>query len=167
MAANGTDQEPHSPKDARLTSLDRRLDQLKAEEALKNGRMSTESQRVIRSAGMRILSDLIGLPFGAGLIGWVIDRMAGTTPWVMLAMLFLRRVRPGAIVGGLLCGDVVALGLHLSGWPIGGLNPGFVGLLANGGIMLGATRLWPGAVREPVAARWAVRREGEGSRWAT
>ena len=89
MAANGTDQEPQSPKDARLTSLDRRLDQLKAEEALKNGRMSTESQRVIRSAGMRILSDLIGLPFGAGLIGWLIDRMAGTTPWVMLAMLFL------------------------------------------------------------------------------
>ena len=38
---------------------------------------------------MRILSDLIGLPFGAALIGWLIDRWAGTTPWVMLAMLFL------------------------------------------------------------------------------
>jgi len=89
MAANGTGEEPHSPKDARLTSLDTRLDRLKAEEALKTGRMSDESQRVIRSAGMRILSDLIGLPFGAGLIGWVIDRWAGTRPWVMLAMLFL------------------------------------------------------------------------------
>lgn len=89
MAANGFDQEPHSPKDARLSSLEKRLDRIKAEEAQKAGRMSDESQRVIRSAGVRILTDLIGLPFGAGLIGWVIDRWAGTTPWVMLAMLFL------------------------------------------------------------------------------
>jgi ATP synthase protein I len=89
MAANGTEQEPHSPKDARLQSLEKRLGKIKAEEAQKAGRMSDESQRVIRSAGVRILTDLIGLPFGAGLIGWVIDRAAGTTPWVMLAMLFL------------------------------------------------------------------------------
>ena len=86
MAANGLDQEPHTPKDARLSSLEKRLDRVKAEEAQKAGRMSDESQRVIRSAGVRILTDLIGLPFGAGLIGWVIDRWAGTTPWVMLAV---------------------------------------------------------------------------------
>ena len=90
MVSNGTGQEPPSSKDARLESLDKRLDRIKAEEARQNeGRMSAESQRVIKSAGMRILSDLIGLPFGAGLIGWLIDRWAGTTPWVMLAMLFL------------------------------------------------------------------------------
>jgi ATP synthase protein I len=89
MVANGFEQEPHSPKDTRLSSLEERLDRIKAEEAQKAGRMSDESQRVIRSAGVRILTDLIGLPFGAGLIGWLIDRLAGTTPWVMLAMLFL------------------------------------------------------------------------------
>ena len=90
MAVNGTGQDPQSPKDARLESLDKRLDRIKADDARKTeGRMSAESQRVIKSAGMRILSDLIGLPFGAGLIGWLIDRWAGTTPWVMLAMLFL------------------------------------------------------------------------------
>ena len=90
MVSNGTGQEPQSPKDARLESLDKRLDRLKAEEAKADGRrVSAESQAVIRSAGMRILSDLIGLPFGAGLIGWLIDRWAGTTPWVMLVMLFL------------------------------------------------------------------------------
>ena len=90
MAANGTGEEPQSPKDARLESLNRRLDRIKSEEERQaEGRVSAESQRVIKSAGMRILSDLIGLPFGAGLIGWLIDRWAGTTPWVMLAMLFL------------------------------------------------------------------------------
>lgn len=90
MAVNGTGQDPQTPKDARLESLDQRLDRIKAEDDRKTeGRMSAESQRVIKSAGMRILSDLIGLPFGAGLIGWLIDRAAGTTPWVMLVMLFL------------------------------------------------------------------------------
>ncbi len=90
MVANGTGQDPHSPKDARLESLDQRLDRIKAEEARQTeGRMSAESQRVIKSAGMRILSDLVGLPLGAALIGWLIDRWAGTTPWVMLVMLFL------------------------------------------------------------------------------
>lgn len=90
MVSNGTGQETQSSKDARLESLDKRLDQLKAEEVKADKRrVSAESQAVIRSAGMRILSDLIGLPFGAGLIGWLIDRWTGTTPWVMLAMLFL------------------------------------------------------------------------------
>ena len=90
MVANGTGEEPHSPKDARLTSLDERLDRIKAEDAAEAHRRKTaESQRVIKSAGMRILSDLIGLPFGAGLIGWLVDRWAGTTPWIMLVMLFL------------------------------------------------------------------------------
>ena len=90
MVANGTGQDPHSPKDARLESLDKRLDRIKAEEDRKTeGRVSAESQRVIKSAGMRILSDLIGLPLGAAIIGWQIDVWAGSSPWVMLAMLFL------------------------------------------------------------------------------
>lgn len=84
-----TGQDAHSPKDSRLASLDERLDRVKREEALRNGKASGESQRLIRSVGTRILSDLIGLPFGAGLIGWLIDRWAGTRPWVMLVMLFL------------------------------------------------------------------------------
>ncbi|MBA3667184.1 MAG: AtpZ/AtpI family protein [Sphingomonas sp.] len=90
MAVDENEQDAHSPQDARLTSLDQRLDRAKREEALRAGtKPSEESQRLIRSVGMRILSDLIGLPFGAGLIGWLLDRWAGTTPWVMLAMLFL------------------------------------------------------------------------------
>ena len=90
MAADEFEQDTHSPPDSRLTSLDERLDRAKRDEALRTGgKPSEESQRLIRSVGMRILSDLIGLPFGAALIGWLIDRWAGTTPWIMLAMLFL------------------------------------------------------------------------------
>ncbi len=90
MVEDETGQDAQSQQDSRLASLDKRLDRAKREEALRAGdKPSEESQRLIRSVGMRILSDLIGLPFGAALIGWLIDRWAGTTPWVMLAMLVL------------------------------------------------------------------------------
>ena len=88
MAVDEPGRDEPSQQDARLASLDQRLDQAKREEAVRNGKPSDESQRLIRSVGSRILSDLVGLPFGGGLIGWIIDRWAGTTPWFMLALLF-------------------------------------------------------------------------------
>ena len=89
MAKNETEQGGLSPQDARLTSLDERLDRAKLDEAKRTGQDKDHSQRLIRSVGSRILSDLVGLPFGGGLIGWLIDRAAGTTPWFMLGGLFL------------------------------------------------------------------------------
>ena len=90
MAANGTGEDPRSPKDARLESLDQRLDSIKAEEERQaKGRMSAESQRVIKSAGMRILSVLVGYPLGGFLIGWVLDQWLGTFPWLSLGSMFL------------------------------------------------------------------------------
>ena len=89
MAKDETGQDTQSPQDARLTSLDERLDRAKQDEAKRTGRDADHSQRLIRSVGSRILSDLVGLPFGGGLIGWLIDRAAGTTPWFMLGGLFL------------------------------------------------------------------------------
>lgn len=88
MAENEPWQDPRLPEDARLTSLDRRLKEAQREEAVRTGKTTTVSN-VGRSQGMRILSDLIGIPFGSALIGWLLDRWLGTMPWVMLAMLFL------------------------------------------------------------------------------
>ena len=89
MAADENGEDASSPQDARLTSLEQRLDRIKRDEALRGDAKTTaESQRLIRSVGSRILSDLIGLPFGGGLIGWLLDRWFGTTPWIMLVGLF-------------------------------------------------------------------------------
>ena len=88
MAENEPWQDPRLPEDARLTSLDRRLKQAQLEEAERTGKARPASQ-VGRSQGMRILSDLFGLPFGGGIIGWLLDGWFGTRPWVMLAMIFL------------------------------------------------------------------------------
>ena len=90
MAEDETGQDTHSPQDARLTSLDERLDRIKAAEARKDGkRASAESQRVIRSASTRIVSVLIGYPLGGGVIGWTLDLWLQTLPWITLALMFL------------------------------------------------------------------------------
>ena len=90
MAADETGEDASSPQDARLTSLEQRLDRIKRDEALRGDARSTaESQRLIRSVGSRILSVLIGYPLGGGLIGWVLDQWFGTLPWATLGLMFL------------------------------------------------------------------------------
>ena len=91
MAANDPGQEPKpTPKDARLESLEERLGRIKAEEALEDDeRRKAEAQRVIRNAGSRILSVLIGYPLGGALIGWALDQWFDSFPWAMLVSMFL------------------------------------------------------------------------------
>ena len=88
MAENEPRQDLRSPQDARLASLDERLDRAQAEEAKRTG-LAKPPSRKGQSQGMRVLSDLFGIPFGCGLIGWLIDGWLDTRPAVMLVMLFL------------------------------------------------------------------------------
>lgn len=88
MAENGPGQDPKLPEDARLTSLDERLKKAQADEAART-RIVRSQPRKGQNQGMRVLSDLVGIPLGSALIGWLADRWLGTTPWVMLGMLFL------------------------------------------------------------------------------
>lgn len=88
MAENEPGQDSGLPEDARLTSLDRRLKRAQLDQAIRTEKVSKASQ-VGRSQGMRILSDLFGLPLGGGIVGWLLDGWLGTRPWVMLAMMFI------------------------------------------------------------------------------
>jgi len=36
-----------------------------------------------------VLGELIGGPAGGALIGWVLDRFLGTSPWLLLVLLFM------------------------------------------------------------------------------
>jgi ATP synthase protein I len=47
---------------------------------------ATEQAQV---GGSRVLAELIGVPTGAALIGWVLDRWLGTSPWILLVLLAL------------------------------------------------------------------------------
>ena len=90
MAADETGEEFKTPEDSRLTSLNERLNRVQSEEAAKQARTDTQrSQQLVRSVGMRILSVLIGYPFGGALIGWALDQWLGTLPWLTLGLMFL------------------------------------------------------------------------------
>ena len=88
MTEDEPGQDPKLTEDARLTSLNERLKRAQLDEAARIGGKRPPSRKG-QAQGMRILSDLFGYPLGSALIGWLIDRWLGTTPWVMLGMLFL------------------------------------------------------------------------------
>ena len=86
MAEDDTDEVPKLPPDARLESLDERLDRLQQAEAKRSAKRQPD---VAYQAGQLVLSQLVGCPLGGGIIGWLLDRWFDTKPWLMLVMLFL------------------------------------------------------------------------------
>ena len=86
MAEDETDEVPKLPPDARLESLDKRLDRLQQAEAAKKAQVHGDPNYRI---GQLVLSHLVGAPFGGFVVGFVLDKFLGTKPWLMLVMLFL------------------------------------------------------------------------------
>jgi ATP synthase protein I len=86
MAEDETDEVPKLPPDARLESLDKRLDRLQRAEAAKTVKAQGDPNYRI---GQLVLSHLVGAPLGGGILGWLLDRWLGTRPWLMLILMFL------------------------------------------------------------------------------
>ncbi len=86
MAEDEADEVPKLPPDARLESLDRRLDKMHRAEAAKKVQAQGDPNYRI---GQLVLSHLVGAPFGGFVVGFVLDKILGTKPWLMLVMLFL------------------------------------------------------------------------------
>jgi ATP synthase protein I len=86
MAENEADEVPKLPPDARLESLDQRLDRLQQSEAKRTAKRQPDASC---QAGQLVLSNLIGAPAGGFIIGFVLDKWLGTQPWLLLIMLFL------------------------------------------------------------------------------
>jgi len=85
MAEDETDEVPKLPPDARLESLDERLDRLEQAEAKRTAKRQPDTSY---QAGQLVLSHLVGAPAGGFIIGFVLDKWLGTKPWLMLLMLF-------------------------------------------------------------------------------
>ena len=92
MAEQGTGPDPLDPgslpEDQRLQSLDRRLQEAQAGETdrLRAGQPDADTGYRL---GNRVLAELLGGMIGGALLGWLIDRVAGTSPWGLLVMLSL------------------------------------------------------------------------------
>ena len=90
MNSNDPEKDPDGVEDPRLASLDERLRAVKHAETVRTASIQPPGMTGKGSAqGQRVLSALLGAPLGAALIGWVIDRFAGTSPFGLLVMLFL------------------------------------------------------------------------------
>jgi ATP synthase protein I len=88
MTEDESSQDPKSPQDARLASLDERLRKAQADEAERTSKAGPGPVYQQGVEGNRVLTYLIGCPVGCALIGYAIDRLAGTQRiWVV--MLFL------------------------------------------------------------------------------
>ncbi|HXG81862.1 MAG TPA: AtpZ/AtpI family protein [Sphingomicrobium sp.] len=86
MAVDETGQDPNSPQDARLTSLEERL--RKAERVEQERKPTAEAYANVRSIGWRMAQNLIGMPLGGLVIGLLLDNLLGTLPWITLGLMF-------------------------------------------------------------------------------
>ncbi len=91
MAVDEPGQDPKLQEDARLASLDARLRQAQADEAVRTGQARPKADRN-EQLGNRVLSYLIGGLAGGALIGWVLDRLFGTSPLLLISLLILGTV---------------------------------------------------------------------------
>ncbi|TVV75481.1 AtpZ/AtpI family protein [Sphingomonas solaris] len=87
MAKDDLGQDPRSGEDARLTSLDERLAAAHHAEKVRTGTKQAKPGKGY-SQGNRVLAELIAGPAGGALIGWLLDRWLGTSPWLLMGLLF-------------------------------------------------------------------------------
>jgi len=88
MAAKDPGQDPESVGDQRLASFEERLKAIQQAEQVRTGTKQRKPGKGY-SQGNRVLAELIAGPAGGALLGWCFDRWFGTSPWFLLAMLFL------------------------------------------------------------------------------
>ena len=86
MATDETRQDPRLPPDARLDSLEQRLDRLQEAEAKRTYKATPNPTTRIWQL---MFSHLVGAPVGGGVIGWGLDSLFGTFPTLFLIMLFV------------------------------------------------------------------------------
>jgi ATP synthase protein I len=90
MAEDETGEVPKLPPDARLESLDERLDKMQQAEAKRTG---VKRPNASDQLWQQLFGHLIGAPVGGAVIGWGVDSLAGlfghrTFPLFFLLMLF-------------------------------------------------------------------------------
>ena len=74
--------------DAKARALDERIAQAQHAEKQRNAVGKTDANESY-NLGNRVLAELLGGMIGGSLIGWVLDRLFGTSPALLLTLLFL------------------------------------------------------------------------------
>ncbi len=90
MVEDEPGQVPKLPEDARLDSLEQRLDRAETAEAKRTGRAPAADAN--EQLGNRVLSTLIGGIAGGALIGWLLDGWFDTGHLLLVVMMVLGTV---------------------------------------------------------------------------
>lgn len=86
MAEDENEEAPKLPPDARLDSLEERLQRAQAAEAKRTGK---ERPDRVRQFGQRMAAEMIGAPAGGFLFGWGLDTLFNTKPLFMIILMFV------------------------------------------------------------------------------
>jgi ATP synthase protein I len=79
---------PDGGKGESLSSLEERLKAARNVEAARTGKDAPKPRKGYNQ-GSRVLTELVAGPAGGAIIGWLLDRWLGTSPWLLLVMLAL------------------------------------------------------------------------------
>jgi ATP synthase protein I len=75
---------------ARLKSLDTRLDRANADRReTSEPRTRTTSDSSALAQGFRLSAEFVSGVVAGGIVGWLVDRLAGTSPWGLIVCLIL------------------------------------------------------------------------------
>ncbi len=84
-ASKGQETPSEADLAAKLRSIDARLSDIRSERAPEThatGRLQADGTAMAR--GMKMVSEFVGGIAAGGLLGWIIDHLAGTQPFVLL-----------------------------------------------------------------------------------
>jgi ATP synthase protein I len=84
IVANDPDNAPIG-EDPKLDSLEERI---AAARKAEDERVAKEHAPVVKAIGMQVISTMVGYPLGGIIIGFVLDKVFGTAPWIMLGLMF-------------------------------------------------------------------------------
>ena len=80
---------PPPVEDPALGSLQSRLDAARRAEDERIARDHAPLRDQGRSVGMQVASTMVGYPLGGIVVGWGLDSLFGTRPWIMIVLMFL------------------------------------------------------------------------------
>ena len=72
-------------EDPKLQALE---DRILAARKAEDERVAQEHAPVVKTIGMQVISTMVGYPLGGIIIGFVLDRVLHTAPWIMLGLMF-------------------------------------------------------------------------------
>lgn len=81
--------DPGLSRDARLDRLDTRLKAATDAETARSRATAPRTPEKGYRQGSKVLTELVAGPAGGALVGWLLDRWLGTSPWLLLVLLAL------------------------------------------------------------------------------